>query len=545
MTLRVLSPDTCETPTWMGWEIEGMERLLHADFDVWQMGGCLSELLAGRLLPQHGSFRCSLYRHQPERNRYERVGEWTGRQEAQRVHARQTSESRPVEKEIEDAREIDPSHELFLPLEADAVLGFVLFRAEEGLRLCEAAPSDLSFLGHAGGAALVRIRDAERLAFAHRALASTTRYLEEALELQRDAVLAIDPEGRIVAANEAVEAVLGVLPSDLIGRLAAQAFSNQTAGSLLAGAQIASHQTGQFHRLLRLMVPNGRSLGIAGEPDCATSAESAPARLQARTIEASFVCVQLDMEASPAVLVSLRDVHHGEDEEWFRERENAGEALRGEALLRPVAALRGYLGLLRDELPMRGRILDLLHSLDLQAEWLQVQLESHALLDEFRGRGSCWRDRPVSPWVLVERAIARVRSRLEARGIRALRNVPDDLPWLRVDVDKWVVALSHLMEWAVHRVEGPCVLIVEQAGSTDRGRVELQIRLEPSPGTRSFADLESLGIPDREFPYGLPLARSVVHHYGGTLLCEAPPGRLPFVKLTIPLEQSDHELHSN
>jgi signal transduction histidine kinase len=265
--------------------------------------------------------------------------------------------------------------------------------------------------------------------------------------------------------------------------------------------------------------------------------------LQARTIEASFVCVRLDMEASPAVLVSLRDVHHGEDEAWFRERENAGEALRGETLLRPVAALRGYLGLLRDELPMRGRILDLLHSLDLQSEWLQVQLESHALLDEFRGRGGRWRDRPVSPWVLVERAIARVRSRMEARGIRALRNLPDDLPWLRVDVEKWVVALSHLMEWAVHRVDGPCLLVVEHV-STSHSRIDLQIRVQPSPGTRASADLEAIGIVDREFPYGLPLARSVVHHYGGTLVCEAPPGRLPQVHLTIPLDRSDPELCS-
>src|SRR5690606_17023077 len=274
-----------------------------------------------------------------------------------------------------------------------------------------------------------------------------------------------------------------------------------------AGAQIASQQTGRFHRLLRLLVP------------CDDPASPGGRSLQARTIEASFVCVQLDLDAAPAVLVSLRDVHHGDDEAWFREREGVGESLRGEALVRPVAALRGYLGLLRDELPMRGRIMDLFHTLDLQSEWLQVQLESHALLEEF-GRGSLWRDRPVSPWVLIERAIARVRSRLEAHGIRAVRNVPDDLPWVQVDVEKW---------------------IVDEDTSANCGQVMLQIRLERSPSARPRSDLETLGIPDREFPYGLPLARSVVHHYGGTLVCDASEGRLPSVRFSIPLHRFDSE----
>ena len=527
MTLRVLSPATFEAPTWMGWEIERMERLLHADLDVWQLGTCLSELLALRLVPEEVTFRSSMYRHEAEHNRYERVGEWSGQLAADSVHARPTCEPQPAEQELDQARQIDSSRELFLPLEAEAVLGFVLFRVDADLLSRSVSAGDLSFLGHVAGGALFRIQESERLAFAHRALASTHRFLEEALELQRDAVLAIDPEGRIVAANEALEAVLGIHPSDVIGRLAADAFPNQTSATLLAGAQIASQQTGRFHRLLRLMVPNH-------DP------ASAGRALQARTIEASFACVQLDLDASPAVLVSLRDVHHGEDETWFREREGVGEALRGEALLRPVAALRGYLGLLRDELPMRGRILELFHTLDLQSEWLQVQLESHALLEEF-GRGSRWRDRAVSPWVLIERSVARVRSRLEARGIRTVRNVQDDLPWVRVDVEKWIVALSHLMEWVVHRVEGPCVLIVEEDTSANCGQVMLQIRLEPSPGTRSRADLETLGIPDREFPYGLPLARSVVHHYGGTLVCDASAGRLPSVRFSIPLHRFDSE----
>src|SRR5690606_31993933 len=56
MTLRVLSPATYETPTWMGWEIDRMERLLHGDLDVWQLGTCLSELLALRLAPEAGTF---------------------------------------------------------------------------------------------------------------------------------------------------------------------------------------------------------------------------------------------------------------------------------------------------------------------------------------------------------------------------------------------------------------------------------------------------------------------------------------------------------
>lgn len=527
MTLRVLSPATYETPTWMGWQIDRMERLLHGDLDVWQLGTCLSELLALRLAPEAGTFRCSIYRHDAERGRYVRIGEWSGELSARSAHARPICESQPEEQELQQACRIDSDRELFLPLEADVVLGFVLFRADGDL-LRDLPAEDLSFLGHAGGGALVRVGEAERLAFAHRALASTHRFLEEALELQRDAVLAIDPEGRIVAANKAVEAVLGILPSDVIGRMAADAFPNQTSATLLAGAQIASQQTGRFHRLLRLLVP------------CDDPASPGGRSLQARTIEASFVCVQLDLDAAPAVLVSLRDVHHGDDEAWFREREGVGESLRGEALVRPAAALRGYLGLLRDELPMRGRIMDLFHTLDLQSEWLQVQLESHALLEEF-GRGSLWRDRPVSPWVLIERAIARVRSRLEAHGIRAVRNVPDDLPWVQVDVEKWIVALSHLMEWVVHRVDGPCVLIVDEDTSANCGQVMLQIRLERSPSARPRSDLETLGIPDREFPYGLPLARSVVHHYGGTLVCDASEGRLPSVRFSIPLHRFDSE----
>ncbi|MCA9726681.1 MAG: PAS domain-containing protein [Candidatus Eisenbacteria bacterium] len=524
---------------WLGWERTGIERLLHQDLDHWQVGLCLSELLARRALQPGESFRFSLYRHRADRDGYERVGHWAGRRDGVTLHAERVVGAPPAE-EVDGGRPIDPSCEIFLPLDTEsAVLGFALFRTDSEGTLVELPAPELAFLSRVGGAALLRIADADRLRFAHRALASTNRYLEEAIELQSDALLAVDPEGRVVAANEAVESVLGVLPADLIGALVADALPNQTAVTLLAGAQMAASQSGIFHRLLRLTVPVRTDSDEAVASDGRPSGPEAGSELEARTVEASFVCVQLDLEAAPGILVSLRDVQRGEDEEWFRARECAGEALRGDALLRPVAALRGYLGLLRDELPMRGRTLDLLHTLDLQAEWLQVQLESQSLMENFRRRQARWRDRPVSPWVLVERALGRVRSRLEACGVRALRNLPDDLPWIRVDVEKWVVALAHLIEWTLHRTPGSGTLVIEEdPASRADTRLKLRLFLEPSPTGRQ-TDLESLGIPDREFPYGLSLAKAVAHHYGGTLICDTRPGRMPLVELTIPLDASE------
>lgn len=493
--------------TWMRWDANDVEALLGPDLDLPQVAILLARLLVHRVLGGTGRGTFFLFRYVTAEDRYQQIGAWS-------VPGFFLVDASSIgEADAEDPRQ------LFIPFEADGyVLGYGLLKSGENERIERPDEEEITFLGRMGGVALSRALEADRVMFAHRALASTHRYLEAVLELQSDAVLLLDPDGRILAANDAVENVLGRFPIDLVGRLATEVLANDTALTLLTGAHLAGGQDEPFHRLLRL-VPAGEETG--------------------REFEMSFSAVRLDLEANAGAIIRIRDLESARSVAWFEERASVGEAARGEALLRPIAALRGYLGLLRDELPPRRRVRELLRTLDLQTEWLQSQLESQFLLDEFCGARGRWRDRPVAPSVLIERSLSRVRSRLEARGVRVLRQVNDERPWVRVDVEKWVVALTHLFDVLASRLGGPGVLHVEETLGPD-ARVALRIkgeRIRTSP--REDADVYQSGIPENLFSYGLPLAHSVVHHYGGTLVVDLSPGSGPQADLTLPCEQPE------
>lgn len=332
-------------------------------------------------------------------------------------------------------------------------------------------------------------------------------------------------------ANEAAEALLHQYSVDLVGRPLEAVLPSEAALVILAAAQLASRQEVPVTRTVRLSAP----AGPAGETE-------------GRLLEVTCERVQVDPESAPGVLLCLRDLDPASNEDWFQrgaERRDRQLAALSHSLLHPVAALRGYVELLSDELPNDPRTKELCSALDLQAEWLQSRLETLALMDQFRAKSVVWRDQEATPSALVDRAFGRVRSRLVARGIECEDRLRLGTPPVQVDIEKWVLVLSYLMDEVAYHLEGTGRLVVEERPRRSGGeRLVLRIRAEAAaaPAAGDAPDphrleelLRATGLAELRLAHGMPLARTVIHHYGGTILWDWEPGGTAAVTLTLPL----------
>lgn len=521
---------------------ETADRLFRVAGEPAQIGACLAEVVASHL-PAGTAYEFFLLVHEERRDRYRTAGHWRG--QAPRVTARPYEEDTfPLPKPEEWS-----SREVFIPLECqEGVLGFALVRSDQcDVDAALAGNRDaVDFIGRLAGEALLRHRELMREDFYRSALASSTRYLETILAATGDAVLLVDRQGRVLVANESVEPILGLLPIDVTGRILQELVPNETAVSLLTGVSLAVNHDVPVSQALRLHRGDGRTI----------------------TVDALFESVQSSAEGAPGVIICLRDLAESGSEDSFlrgQRRRTQACAEFGQSLLQPIAAMRGYLWLLRDELGARGRVAGILSTLDEQAEWMQAQLEALNLMDEFRTGHPNWRDRPVSPAVIFERAEGRVRARLDACGVRVDAQLSEDLDWIRVDVEKWIVVISFLLRHLAEQLNGPGRLeirvdraahrghlddegptaptrmrfTVKAHAETDATRVRASLRttrrggLRTTPRVPGGAELDRRGV-EAEYAYGMPLARSVIHHYGGTLVWDVTEPPSPSFSVTLP-----------
>ncbi len=376
------------------------------------------------------------------------------------------------------------------------------------------------------GAAVARQRHRSRIERSQLALASTTRYLDRLLGLISDGVVVLDLEGQILAVNSTAQAWLDA-GIDAIGRPLHERLAPECGSAVLALVQMAARQASPVVRSMQWR--------LAGDGGAA-----------ARMIEISVERVQSDPESSAGLLVCLRDLSAMGEQDWFQRGEEVRSAQMtalADSLSRPMAAMRAYLSLLREEIPGTGRPVELWNSLDLQAEWLQSRLDTLATLDQFRVRQPTWRDLPVDPNVLLDRALARVRTRLELRGVSFDLSLTE--PPLRafVDVEKCVLVLSHLLDELAHLMGGPGRITAEvRHRRSPTSRVQLTLRgvSDPLPAASSplqpdYARLAAAaGVEETRSLYAMPLARSVVHRYGGTLLWDRPEASVAAITLTLP-----------
>ncbi|MBK8231640.1 MAG: PAS domain-containing protein [Candidatus Eisenbacteria bacterium] len=518
---------------WMGWERRLLEPLLIPDLNPVRLGEVLESLVSARLAERgRPNWRLYLYVRDEAADRYDLTGVWGAALPACTVPTLGNSlDAAQAEAHAVLAAAGESPGEVFLPLEAEeGVLGFVLFRPLVGCVALATSAEELSFLGRLGGAALSRYsRTLRGESAAQHALASATRYLERMLALTNDAILLVDPEAQILAVNEAAELMLQQYAIDLVGRPLEAALPPEVSVAFMSGITLAARQEVPVVRTLRLAPPR------AGAP---------------REVEANFERIQVDPEAPPGILICLRDLEAIAQQDWYRRSESRRDrtlAVLTHSLLRPVAALRGYLWVLRDELGEEPRHHELFSALDLQAEWLQSRLDTVALIDQFRAKSVLWRDQAVSVGTLLDRAMIRVRSRLFARGARLESPEIDLDERLWVDVDKWILALSALLDEVAHHLDGPGVISIEvRRTRAASGRLLLRMRggrlpKLPLENELPYEEMAArVGLNEIRSPEGMTLARTVVHHYGGTLLWDWEEEGTAAVTLSVPLTDPIH-----
>ena len=514
--------------SWMGWERTLLEPFFAADPSPTRLGDDLEALIAARmpeaLVPL---WRLYLYVRDDGRDRYDLAGVWGAPLPAGTIPTLGDAVE-CAEAEAHAALSIPASAgEVFLPLEAEeGVVGFVLYRPLPGCPELSASEEELGFLGRLGGMVIARWQRSQLgEASAQRALASTTRYLERLLAMTADAVLLVDPDGVILAVNESAEFLLQQYAIDLVGHPLESALHGAAAVAFAAATQLAARQEVPVVRTLRISNGEGND----------------------NEVEATFERVQVDTDSAAGVLICLKDLKQATNEEWYRRNEARRDrtlALLTQSLLRPVAALRGYLWALKDELGEEARPHELFSALDLQAEWLQSRLETVALLDQFRAQSVLWRDQAVNFATLFDRAMLRVRSRLFARGIRFELPQLTDNQRLWVDVEKWVLALTALLDEVAHHLGGPGSIQVDSRlarGAAPRVFLRVRGRLDADVALPTESDYvamaASLGLSDGRSPEGMTLARTVIHHYGGTLLWDWAPDGTAAATLTLPLAE--------
>lgn len=503
---------------WLGWPESVISSLLAVDINLHQLASVCDELLATRLLGSiDGSRRTRLFLADEGRST------WT-LGAALCDGAPETSALGEMSETSETGELVDRTLQLPLTYAGETVARLDFAGLPDVHPMLPA--DDWGLLASLAGAAVARQRHGSRIERSQVALASTTRYLDRLLGLISDGVVVLDLEGRILAVNSTAQAWLDA-GIDAIGRPLHERLAPECGSAVLALVHMAARQASPVVRSMHLR--------LADDGGAAT-----------RTIEISVERIQPDPESSAGLLVCLRDLSALGEEAWFQRGEEVRSAQMtalADSLSRPMAAMRAYLSLLRDEISGTGRPVELWNSLDLQAEWVQSRLDTLGTLDQFRVRQPTWRDLPVNPNVLLDRALARVRTRLELRGVTFDISLTEPSLRALVDVEKCVLVLSHLLDELAHLMGGPGRITAElRHRRSPTSRVQLTLRgvAGPRPASASLVQADyprlaaAAGVEETRSLYAMPLARSVVHRYGGTLLWDRPEDGVAAITLTLP-----------
>ncbi len=150
---------------------------------------------------------------------------------------------------------------------------------------------------------------------------------------------------------------------------------------------------------------------------------------------------------------------------------------------------------------------------------------------------------PVAADEVVRRAVEPYLGVMSDKGLRFLRDIPDDLPPLRCDRERMVYVLRHLFSNAVKftdaghvacrvRREGDmAVIVVEDTGRGIPSEMrEAVFEKFLQLGDSLTGKMPGLGI-------GLAASRAVVEHHGGNIRIAGEPGKGSRVTVTVPLAE--------
>ena len=507
---------------WSGWDAAMLDALLDADSGSDGIGFTLARVLASRLLPSPAArFRFRLYRYSHEDGVYRFVGAWDERSleegalpQPPEVLERQEARNDTPDPELRAEQFLDD--EVFLPLETkNGVLGFGVLRIDSRHDPAPISPEDLHFLGRLGGSALGRLNETDRAVRMHRSFESVSRHLDGVLSMTTEAIVLVDGNGFVRMANEPALALLRPRGEGLLGTSIRSALLTEAADSL----QRVLLEAGESDGRILTQVP----LRYRG---------------QVRPFEVAVQRLQSDIEIDPTLLVRFQPVEAVAESAGGGGSEVAADDTdlptdEAEVLRRHVRSIRAYLGLLREELQPRSRCYGLFRQLEAQLEWLQARADVHALHESILAGEVTWQSRFVRTAGLIDRALSHVRARLAVRGVEVERKVDPEVGRVRLDLEKWSVALGVLID-RVTEAPGIYRLAV---GGFPMGESRFSISLETSGEGNASS---SLGAGADEDGHDLALVRQMVDLHGGTLRMTQGERGGPVVRLELPLELEAH-----
>jgi PAS domain S-box-containing protein len=324
-----------------------------------------------------------------------------------------------------------------------------------------------------------------------------------------DAVVALDPQGRVTRVNPAACLLLGVAPEDLVGRTAREVFHWEDEASRLldddeyvfreslATGQLASANNRYFRK------PDGVRIPV--------SVSSAPVVTNDRRPE--------------MVVQVIRDISR---EREIDELKNQIISLVSHELRTPIGHIKGFSSSLLDpEVQWDAATqLDFITEIDREADRLSALVRDLLDMSKIESGTAVGEKVEVSPAAVTRQAMKYVESATSQH--RVLNRVEDDLPDVLGDAGQLERVLGNLIENAAKyspvdtdiRIDAQAAGGYVQWSVTDQGP---GIPLEYRP--RIFEKFVRVRSGPSRIPgtgLGLPICKGIVEAHGGRLWLESP-----------------------
>ena len=372
----------------------------------------------------------------------------------------------------------------------------------------------------------------------------------------QDAVITLEPSGKIVDCNAAAEVMFGHIRTQVLGNDLAQLMFPSDQQPLVQAAvdeALARGDAGPSDLAASALGPNAVSPRSLGPSDHARAHPGLKrARLTARSRQGRVFPVELTASSTdeePRLVVAfLRDLTdqvaaeaalvHARDEALAGERAKAEVlAVMSHEVRTPLNGLLGTLDLL-GRTPLDARQKDYLRILETSGQLLLHHVND--VLDIARLDSGLMPQAqvPVDLAALVQEVIENQRAAAEARGNRLEMELPEDSKL-------GLLSDQRLLKRVLLNLVGNAVKF------TEGGRIRLSVRhlgpgLPPDGGPTEFRVSDTgVGIPAQDLPrifddfvtldasyarpqggtgLGLGIARRIVSRLGGTLIADSTPG---------------------